>query len=149
MAFGLREGVAEMNVELMQQSRNRRHRSGRGSAWQPGPYRDPHLDARSRVHGTAPHEASDDVMMPLTSDAQIDELRRLLRESEQRRQAAELKLADRERQLGTACQTIATQDHSIGRMTAELARLRGAATATVINAYALDFPDLFESTGER
>ena len=41
-------------------------------------------------------------MMPLTPGAQIDELRRLLRESEQRRQAAELKLADRERQLGTA-----------------------------------------------
>ena len=41
-------------------------------------------------------------MMPLTAGAQIDELRHLLRESEQRRQAAELKLADRERQLGTA-----------------------------------------------
>jgi chromosome segregation ATPase len=88
-------------------------------------------------------------MMPLTPGAQIDELRRLLRESEQRRQAAELKLADRERQLGTARQTIATQDHRIGKMTAELARLQGAATATVINAYALDFPDLFKSTSER
>ncbi len=88
-------------------------------------------------------------MMPRTPGAQIDELRRLLRESEQRRQAAELKLADRERQLGTACQTMATQDHDIDRMTAELARLRGAATATVINAYALDFPHLFKSTSER
>jgi hypothetical protein len=39
-------------------------------------------------------------MMPLTAGAQIDELRRLLRESEQRRQAAEHRLADRERQLG-------------------------------------------------
>jgi hypothetical protein len=38
-------------------------------------------------------------MMPLTPGAQIDELRRALRESEQRRQAAEIKLADRERQL--------------------------------------------------
>jgi hypothetical protein len=54
-------------------------------------------------------------MMPLTPDARIDELRRLLRDSEQRRQAAELKLADRERQLGTARQTIATQDHRIGK----------------------------------
>ena len=164
-----------MNVELMQQSRRRRRRSDRGSAWQPGRYLNPHLEARSRVHGhfhhraageadgirvepeaaswrrydTATQEGSDDVMMPLTPGAQIDELRRLLRESEQRRQAAELKLADRERQLGTACQTIATQDHRIGRMTAELARLRGAATATVINAYALDFPHLFKSTSER
>jgi hypothetical protein len=88
-------------------------------------------------------------MMPLTPGAQIDELRRLLRESEQRRQAAEVKLADRERQLGTACQTIATQDHRIGGMTAELARLRGAATSTVLNSYALDFPHLFKSTAER
>jgi hypothetical protein len=88
-------------------------------------------------------------MMPLTPGAQIDELRRLLRKSEQHRQAAELKLADRDRQLGTACQTIATQDHRIARMTAELARLRGAATATVLNAYALDFPHLFKSNSER
>ncbi len=64
-------------------------------------------------------------MMPLTAGAQIDELRHLLRESEQRRQAAELKLADRERQLGTARETIATQDHRIGKMTAELARAAG------------------------
>jgi hypothetical protein len=138
-----------MNVEMMQQSRRRRHRSGRGSAWQPRPYRDPHLDAGSRVHDAATQEGSDDVMMPLTPGAQIDELRRLLRESEQRRQAAEVKLADRERQLGTARQAIATQDHRIGGMTAELARLRGAATSTVLNAYALDFPHLFKSTAER
>lgn len=164
-----------MNVELMEQCRRRRHRSGRGSAWQPGRYRDPHLDATSRVrggvhhraageadgirvepvaacwrkHDTATQEGSDDVMMPLPPGAQINELRRLLRESEQRRQAAELKLADRERRLDTACQTIATQDHRIGRITAELARLRGAATATVINAYALDFPHLFKSTEKR
>ena len=88
-------------------------------------------------------------MMPLTPGAQIDELHRVLRESEQRRQAAEIKLADRERQLGTARQTIATQDHRIGGMTAELTRLRGAATATVIDAYALDFPHFFKSTIER
>ncbi|OBB05820.1 hypothetical protein A5662_10535 [Mycobacteriaceae bacterium 1482268.1] len=87
-------------------------------------------------------------MMPQTPGAQIDELRRLLRESEQRRQAAELKLADRERQLGTARQMIATQDHCIGTMTAEVARMRGAATATVINAYARDFPNFFKSTCE-
>ena len=88
-------------------------------------------------------------MMPLTPGGQIDELRRLLRESEQRRQAAEIRLADRERQLGTAHKTIAAQDHRIGGMTAELARLRGAATATVLNAYALDFPQLFKGTGAR
>jgi hypothetical protein len=88
-------------------------------------------------------------MMPLTPGAQIDELHRVLRESEQRRQAAEIKLADRERQLGTARQTIAAQDQRIGRMTAELARLRGAATATVLNAYALDFPQLFKNTRAR
>jgi hypothetical protein len=33
-------------------------------------------------------------MMPLTPGAQIDELRRAIGESEQRRQAAEFKLAD-------------------------------------------------------
>ena len=88
-------------------------------------------------------------MMPLTAGAQIDELRHLLRESEQRRQAAELKLADRERQLGTARQTIATQDHRIGKMSAELAGPRGRATTTVLNAYALDFPHFFKSNIER
>jgi hypothetical protein len=137
-----------MNVELMQQCRRRRHQSGRGSAWLPGRYRNSHLDNR-RNHGTATQKGRDDVMMPLTPGGQIDELRRLLRESEQRRQAAEIKLADRERQLGTAFETIATQDHRIGGMTAELARLRGAATATVLNAYALDFPHLFKSNAER
>ncbi len=40
-----------MNVELMQQSRRRRHRSDRGSAWQRGRYLEPHLETRSRVHG--------------------------------------------------------------------------------------------------
>lgn len=65
-------------------------------------------------------------MMALTPGAQIDELRRVLRESEERRQVAEIKLADRERRLGTARQTIAAQDHRIGWLMAELARLRGA-----------------------
>jgi hypothetical protein len=88
-------------------------------------------------------------MMSLTAGAQIDELRHLLRESEERRQAAELKLADRERQLGTAHQTIASQDHRIGKMPADLAEPRGKATATVLNAYALDFPHLFKSNNER
>jgi hypothetical protein len=76
-------------------------------------------------------------MMPLTPGAQIDELRRALGESEQRRQAAEVKLADRERRLGTARQTIAAQDHRIGWLTAEVARLRGAAS-TVLDDYARD-----------
>lgn len=66
-------------------------------------------------------------MMALTPGAQIDELRRVLRESEKRRQVAEIKLADRERRLGTACQTIAAQDHRIGWLMTELARLRGGA----------------------
>jgi hypothetical protein len=96
-------------------------------------------------HDTTTQEGSDDLMMPLTPGAQVDELRRLLRESEQRRQAAEHKLADRERALGTANQTIAAHVHRLGSMTGELARLRGAATATVVNAYALDFPQLFKS----
>ena len=77
-------------------------------------------------------------MMALTPGAQIDELRRALSESEQRRQAAEVKLADRERRLGTACQTIAAQDHRIGWLTAELARLRGAAAPPELDDYARD-----------
>jgi hypothetical protein len=151
-----------MNVEMMQESRKRRHRSGRGSAWQAGRYRHPRPEATPRAqalvepetasrpnNATAVQEGRDDEMMPLTPGGQIDELRRLLRESEQRRQAAEVKLADRERQLGTARQTIATQDHRIDGMTAEISRLRGATTATVLNAYALDFPHLFKSVSQR
>ena len=72
-------------------------------------------------------------MMALTPGAQIDELRRALGESEQRRQVAEVKLADRERRLGNACQTIAAQDHRIGWLTAELARLRGWEAAAVLD----------------
>jgi hypothetical protein len=75
-------------------------------------------------------------MMPLTPGAQIDELRRVLGESEQRRQAAEFKLADRERRLGTAHHTIAAQDRRIGWLTAEVARLRDAAASTVPDDYA-------------
>jgi septal ring factor EnvC (AmiA/AmiB activator) len=65
-------------------------------------------------------------MVGLTLGAQIDELRRLLRESEQRRQAAEMKLADRERRLGNAARTIAEQRDLIDSLTTELASLRGA-----------------------
>jgi hypothetical protein len=68
-------------------------------------------------------------MMPITPGAQIDELGRLLRESERRRQAAEVKLADCDRRLGAACQTIATQLDRIGGLTAEVARLRSAAVS--------------------
>lgn len=49
-----------MNVELMQQCRRRRHRSGRGSAWQPGRYLDPYREARSRVHGRDLHRTADE-----------------------------------------------------------------------------------------
>jgi hypothetical protein len=66
-------------------------------------------------------------MMPVTPGVQIDELRRALRESEWRRQAAEIKLADRERQLGRAHQTIAAQDRRIVWLMAEVARLGGTA----------------------
>jgi hypothetical protein len=57
-------------------------------------------------------------LVPLTVDAQTDEPRRTVRDSEQRRQAAEVKLADRKRRLDT-----------------------------VLNNYALDFPRLFNRTG--
>jgi hypothetical protein len=75
-------------------------------------------------------------MMPLTPGAQINELRRAIGESEQRRQAAEIKLADCECRLGTARQTIAAQDRRIGWLTSEVARLRDAASSTVPADYA-------------
>jgi hypothetical protein len=49
-------------------------------------------------------------MMPLTPGAQIDELRRAVCESEQRDQAAEVKLAECACRFGAARQTIATQN---------------------------------------
>ena len=85
--------------------------------------------------------AGDDVVMPLTPGAQIDELRRALRESEQRRKAAEIKLADR--QLGTASQTIAAQDRRIGWLMAEVARLRDAAASTLPDDYLRDATRFF------
>jgi len=69
--------------------------------------------------------------------AQIDEVRCATGESEQRRQA-ELQLADCERRLGTAHQTIATQDRRIGWLMAEFARLRNAAASTVPHDYVRD-----------
>jgi hypothetical protein len=77
-------------------------------------------------------------MMPLTPGAKIDDLRRALGESEQRRQAAEVKLADCERRLGTVRQTIAAQDRRIGWFASEVARLRDAAASTVPGDYARD-----------
>jgi hypothetical protein len=77
-------------------------------------------------------------MMPLTPDTKIDELRRAIDESEQRRQAAEVKLADCERRLGTARQTIAAQDRRIGGLTSEVARLQDAAASTPPADYARD-----------
>jgi chromosome segregation ATPase len=82
-------------------------------------------------------------MMPLRPGAQIDELRRAIGESEQRRQAAEVKLADCERRLGTARQTIAAQDRRIGWLTSEAARLRDAAASTVPTDYARDAAQFF------
>jgi hypothetical protein len=82
-------------------------------------------------------------MMPLTPGAKIDELRRAIGESEQRRQAAEIKLADRERRLGTARQTIAAQDRRIGCLMEEVARLRDAAASTVPDAYVRDATRFF------
>ena len=63
-ATGRMKGVAEMNVEMMQQSRRRRRQSDRGSAWQPGRYLDPHLEARSRVHGRVDHRAAGESKTP-------------------------------------------------------------------------------------
>jgi hypothetical protein len=63
-------------------------------------------------------------MQALTPGAQIDELRAVLRISEQRRQQAEARLADRDRRLGIASATIAAQDQQIGYLRAHLARLR-------------------------
>ena len=77
-------------------------------------------------------------MMPLTPGTKIDELRRAIGESEQRRQAAEVKLADRERRLGNARQTIAAQDRRIGWLMAEVARLRDAAASILPADYARD-----------
>ena len=82
-------------------------------------------------------------MMPLTPGAHIHELRRLIGESEQRRQAAEVKLADCERRLGTARQTIDTQDRRIGWLTSEVARLRDLAASTVPTDYARDAARFF------
>ncbi len=82
-------------------------------------------------------------MMALTPGAQIDDLRRALDESEQRRQAAEGKLADCERRLGTARQTIDTQDRRIGWLTSEVARLRDAAASTMHADYARDAKQFF------
>ena len=82
-------------------------------------------------------------MMPLTPGGKIDELRCAIGESEQRRQAAEGKLADCERRLGTARQTIAAQDRRIGWLTSEVARLRDAATSTVPADYARDARQFF------
>ena len=81
--------------------------------------------------------------MPLTAGAKLDELRRAIGESEQRRQAAEAKLADCERRLGTARQTIAVQDHRIGWLTSEVDRLRDAAASTVPADYARDAKRFF------
>src|ERR1700754_150962 len=82
-------------------------------------------------------------MMPLTPGAKIDELHRAIGETEQRRQAAEIKLADCERRLGTARQTIAAQDRRIDRLTSEVTRLRDAAASTVSADYARDAKQFF------
>ncbi len=65
-------------------------------------------------------------MQPLTPGAEIDELRAVLRISEQRRQQAEARLADRDRRLGIASATIAAQDQQIAHLQAELAGRRSA-----------------------
>jgi uncharacterized small protein (DUF1192 family) len=91
-------------------------------------------------------------MMQLTPGAQIDELGSALRESERRRQTAEFKLADRDRLLGTACQTIAEQDARIAWLTAELARLRGAFAPPAHDEYMADamrFFNIYTTAGSR
>jgi hypothetical protein len=91
-------------------------------------------------------------MMPITPGAQIDELRRVLAESEQRRQAAEIRLADCERRLGTAHRTIAAQDRRLDWLMAKVAQLRHTAASTVPNDYARDalrFFHVYGSGGAR
>ena len=78
----------------------------------------------------------------MTPGAKID-LCRAIGESEQRRQAAEIKLADCERRLGTARQTIAALDRRIGWLTSEVARLRDTAASTVPADYARDAKQFF------
>lgn len=82
-------------------------------------------------------------MMPLTPGAPIDELRRAVGESEHRRQAAEVKLADCERRLGLARRTIAAQDRRMDWLMAEVARLRDQAASTVPDDYARDAERFF------
>ncbi|MGA7054863.1 MAG: hypothetical protein WBZ37_27065 [Mycobacterium sp.] len=82
-------------------------------------------------------------MMPLTPGAQIDELRGAMGESEQRRQAVGINLADCERRLGTARQTISAQDRRIGWLTSEVARLRDAAALSVPDEHARDATRFF------
>jgi hypothetical protein len=82
-------------------------------------------------------------MMPLAPGAKIVDLRRAIHESAQRRHAAEIKLADCERRLGTARQTIAAQDRRIGWLTSEVTRLRDAAASTGPADYARDAKQFF------
>ena len=82
-------------------------------------------------------------MMPITPGARIDELRRALGESEQRRQAAEVRLADCGRRLGSARQTIAAQDRRIDWLMAKVAQLRDTAASTVPDDYARDAKHFF------
>lgn len=67
----------------------------------------------------------------------------IARESELRRQTVEVKLADCERRLGTARQTIAEQDRRIGWLTSEVARLRDAAASALPADYARDAKQFF------
>ena len=67
----------------------------------------------------------------------------LARESEQRRQTVEVKLAECERRLRTARQTIAAQDRRIGWLTSEVARLRDAAASALPADYARDAKQFF------
>jgi hypothetical protein len=90
-------------------------------------------------------------MMPIAPGARIDELRRAIGESEQRRQAAEVKLADCERRLGVARRTIAAQDRRIGWLRSEVAQLRYTAVSTLPD-YARDaarFLYVYGSGGAR
>ena len=82
-------------------------------------------------------------MMPITPGARIDELRRALGESEQRRQAAEVRLADCGRRLGSARQTIAAQDRRIEWLMAKVAQLRDATASAQPDDYARDAKQFF------
>ena len=82
-------------------------------------------------------------MLQSTLSSEIDQLRQAVRESESRRQAAETRLADLQRRLGIARNTIAAQDDEIDMLTGELARARSASAPLVPDTFVADAVKFF------